>query len=82
VDGFKDEASVTEEEDCPNAIPVKAMQPRTRARIRDIVRITIRSPGIRQFLDNVGTDSLSAISRRAYFLRLDCKTAINEWPPT
>jgi len=45
VDGFNEEVSVTEEEVCPDIIPVKATQPRTRARTRNIARITIRSPG-------------------------------------
>ena len=43
VDGFDEEVSVTEEEDFPKSIPVKAMQPRMRTRTRDIARITTRS---------------------------------------
>jgi hypothetical protein len=63
VDGFIEEVNVTDEEDFPNIIPVNAMQPRTKASTRDIVRITIRSPGILEFLDNTGRDSHSKTTK-------------------
>jgi hypothetical protein len=63
VDGFNEEVSVTEELVFPNAMPVTAMQPRTKNRTRDIVRITIRPSGIQKFLDNLGTDSHTGNSK-------------------
>jgi hypothetical protein len=54
VDGFDEEVTVTEEEDFPNIIPVKAIQTRTRAETRNIARITIRS---------IGPESVSQLSR-------------------
>jgi hypothetical protein len=38
-------------------MPVTAMQPRTKNRTRDIVRITIRPSGIQEFFDNMGAET-------------------------
>ncbi len=39
MDGFNDEATVTEEEDFPNIIPVKAMKPSMRTRTRRLLAL-------------------------------------------
>jgi len=54
VDGFDEDETVTEEEDFAYTIPVKARQPRTRIRIRNIARITTRSLVILKSVDNLG----------------------------
>jgi len=52
VDGFNEEVSVTEEEDLPYIIPVKATQPRKTTTTRNTVRITIGSPGNLDLFDD------------------------------
>jgi len=42
VDGFNEEARVTEEEDFANPTPTKAVQKNMRRRLRNLIRFTIR----------------------------------------
>ena len=79
VEGFDEEVSVTEEEDFPNATPMKAMQPRMRTRTRDIARIRLLLC-ILEFLNSVGTDPFNGLfeqRRPPKFLRA-CKDIAHE----
>ena len=63
VEGFDEEVSVTEEEDFPNTIPVKAMQPRMRTKTRDIARITMLLCSL-AFLGHVSTVLLGKMLKK------------------
>jgi hypothetical protein len=54
VAGFDDEASVTDDEDCPTTISARAMHPKTTIRKRDIARITVLSAWSYESFDKIG----------------------------